>query len=144
MSVQQPDGPDLGSVLGMGDHDVRLRLGDPVSDRLVAGVRWLVYAADGWRLRLRLSGAPRSDCRVRSLTLDLDDGGRSLEELLGRLGLETAGPIEPVPRSEGRMLRCEVAARSGPASLTARVSGGSIRSVTVFDEPPDWTGEARA
>ena len=60
MTVQQPDGPELGSVLGMGDHDVRLRLGDPVSDRLVAGERWLLYAAGQWRLRLRLSEAPRA------------------------------------------------------------------------------------
>lgn len=145
MTVQQPDGPDLGSVMGMGVDDVRLRLGEPVSDQAIGGERWLVYASDRWRLRLRVSqDASGLVPRVRSLTLDVDDAGPDLPPLLRRFGLTATGGAEPVPGSGGRLLRGELLVRGLPASLTANIRGGVIAAITVFDEAPDWRGTSPA
>jgi len=123
----------------MGDDDVRLRLGEPVSDQIIGGDRWLVYSSEKWRLRLRLApvsvGAPPS---VRSLTLDVDDGGSDRGELARGLGLALTGPAEQVPGAAGALLRGEVLANGCASSLTANLRQGAIASVTLFDEPPDW------
>jgi hypothetical protein len=125
--------------MGMGDDDVRRRLGEPMSERAIGGERWLVYSSEYGRLRLRLSpDAAGSMPVVRSLTIDLHDGGRDLSPLLERLGLMTTGPIEPVPGSEGRLLRGEVEASGRRNSLTASLRSGQIVAITVFDEAPDW------
>ncbi len=139
--MRQPDGPDLGSVMGMGEDDVRVRLGEPVSAHAIGGGTWLVYSTEQWRLRVRLS-PPGSGERpvVRSCTLELDEGGANLEECLRRVGLGAVGPIDSPGGSGGNLLRCEVRAGGHPASVTADVRDGTIAAITVFDEAPDWSG----
>lgn len=127
--------------MGMGDEDVRLRFGEPMSARTIGGEDWLVYSADNWRLRLRLS-APRSGGHpvVRSCTLELGDGGSDLKRLLSRVGLAATGVIDSAPESGGALLRCETRLGGRPASVTANVRDGAIAAISVFDEAPDWPG----
>jgi len=129
--------------MGMGDEDVRLRLGEPMSARTIGGEDWLVYSADNWRLRLRLS-APCSGGHpvVRACTLELRDGGSDLGRLLCRVGLAAAGAIDSAPGSGGGLLRCETRVGGHPASVTANVRDGAIAAISVFDEAPDWFGRS--
>ncbi len=140
MTEQQPDAPDLGQVLGMGGEDVRSRLGSPETDRVIGRDRWLVYSTGEWRLRLRLSPAsPATEPVVRSWTFEPTAGGSDLTALLRRLGVVAEGVIDGAPGSAGRLMRCELAHERVPGSLTARLTAGSISSVTAFDEAPDWS-----
>ena len=123
VTEHRPVGPDLGRVLGMGVDDVRARFGSPESDRSLGRDQWIVYATEEWRLRLRCE--PRAGAAapsaVRSWTLDLAAGFPDLPAALETFGLRAIGPVAAPAAAAGRLLRCELEAAGGRASLTARV-----------------------
>ena len=128
----------------MGVDDVRARFGSPESDRSIGRDQWIIYATDEWRLRLRCeppAGAPAPSA-VRSWTLDLAAGFRDLPEALATLGLRAIGPVAACPAAPDRLVRCELEAGGGRASLTARIESGLVRAITAFDEAPDWLEDA--
>ena len=129
---------DLNGLLEETAEAASERLGIAGVDRVLGEDRWMVFEGRGWSLRLRARpkriGGP---ARVRSWTVTFDPGFPSLEAACGALALP------PPPPTAGRgptRLRLPDACSGRTHSLTAVERGGLIRSVTAFDEPPDWRG----
>ena len=138
VTERRPDGPDLGQMLGMGGEDVRSRLGAPDAERTVDGETWLIYRGDGWRLRLRLSSSADAAPTVRSWTCEWSPGAPDLASAARSVGVALEGTADSPPESNGGLLRAGVRGERCSASLTATVRSGRVRTVTVFDEAPDW------
>lgn len=100
----------------------------------------MIFEGAGWSLRLRGSRDSAGDLwLVRSWTVTLEEGPPTLDAACAVLGLS----VEEVDAHGLRLpLLCP---RSGVVhSLTATRRAGRIRSVTGFDEPPDWGREDEA
>lgn len=141
---------DLGGLLGAEAGRVRERLGDPTVERRVGNGRWLVYAGEGVEVRLRTAQAAgdEGDERVRSWTANFDPAPPSLAAACSALGIEPDPPRPGDARAEPEdasgaaprgLRRGLTDPRTGRIdSLTARTVGRRIRSVTAFDEAPEW------
>lgn len=106
----------------------------------------MVYALPGARLRIRIGPIPGRGARVRSWTVTFERGHPSLEAACSALGIrpDPAHPADGRPArspegTAGFLRRGYTDRRSGRVdSLTARMKGGAVVSVTAFDEPPEW------
>lgn len=130
---------DLNGLLEETAEAASERFGIADVDRVLGEDRWMVFVGRGWSLRLRArpkrNGGP---ARVRSWTVTFDPGLPSLEAACSALALPPPAPT--IGRGPIRLRLPTV--RSGRShSLTAVERDGLIRSVTAFDEPPDWGGE---
>lgn len=136
---------DLAGLLGEPEEAVRARLGEPAVVRSVGVERWLVYERDDTSLRLRLAPMHDSAPIVRAWTATFGPGHASFEAACAAVGVTPppgdALDDDPGSReSGGGLIRRPLHDRTAPRthSLTARTRGGRVRSITVFDEPPDW------
>ncbi|MCG8466941.1 MAG: hypothetical protein MJB57_01835 [Gemmatimonadetes bacterium] len=135
--------PDLSGTLQERLPVLETRLGRPVADRTSGADRWILYEGDGWSLRLRARASREGeDARVRSWTVTFDEGFETLSQACTALGLP-AVVAEEVARGDHASLRAPLSsdARGAVCSLTALRRDGRVRSVTVFDEAPDWGPE---
>lgn len=127
--------PDVSELLGAEIDEVFTRFGPALVDRTAGADRWLRFEHPNWTLRLRArSDSVGGHVLVRSWTASFGEGFNTVLDALCALGL-------PPPRSPTRAddLRQPLRDRSGRVnSLTTSVQGGRIRSVSGFDEPPDW------
>lgn len=136
---------DLAGLLGAPEEAVRDRLGEPTAARRVGRERWLVYERNELSLRLRLETLDPSRVLVRSWTATFGPGHASFEAACAAVGV-TPAPADapdagPPARDSGpRLIRRPLpdAETSRVHSLTAHARAGRIRSLTAFDEPPDW------
>lgn len=126
---------DLRDLLGATAEAAIARFGLPAADRRAGGDRWLVFRNSAWSLRLRArprrAGGP---ARVRSWTVAWPAGFDTLGDALRAIGLPGSSTVPdsgalrlPLPDGAGRL-----------HSLTASRREGRIRSISGFDEPPDW------
>ncbi len=107
----------------------------------------MVYEGGDWSLRIRLRpGAGGGLERVRSWTGSFEPGFESLSSACRALGIRPASPAPEDYLDEPTVQRRALPdPRSGAQhTLTARWRGGRLRSLTAFDEPPDWRGEGEA
>jgi len=124
---------------------VRERLGEPAVVRGVGRERWLVYALDDLSLRLRLETGSEAAV-VRSWTVTFRPGQPSFEGACEAVGVRPSpgDDLDGTGRRRGAsgpgMIRRRLpdASTARIHSLTARTRAGRIRSLTAFDEPPDW------
>ena len=130
---------DLGGLIGETAAAATERLGRPAADRATGEDRWMLFEREGWTVRLRLSPVG-GGARVRSWTARHDRGFSTLEDACRALSLSPAPAREGDLPAEPRLLRRALPAPGGGTvhSLTAGVRAGLIRSLTAFDEPPDW------
>jgi len=101
----------------------------------------MVYEGDFGSLRVRVTplGTGGEPC-VRSWTLAFrPPAPTTLEAACKALGIRPADEVAPPPRSSTLLRRPLPNLATGEIhSLTAVRREGAIRSVTAFDEPPDW------
>lgn len=136
---------ELAGLLGEPEEVVRGRLGEPAVARSVGLERWLVYERAGTSLRLRLAPVQGSVPVARSWTAAFEPGHISLDAACRAVGVTPAPGDAPdddsaSERPGGGMLRRPLHDSSAARihSLTAHTRGGRVRSLTAFDEPPDW------
>ena len=133
---------DCAGLIGLGEAELKSRLGEPVTRRTVGSDAWLIF--DSPDLQLRVRCAPNGDgrtLRVASWTASFESGFDTLGGAARSVGLwPIAAPDEsadcvvmPLVR---RPLPCP--ARGTVYSLTATVRHGRFTRVSVFDEEPDW------
>lgn len=133
---------DLDGLLGVREEAVRDRLGEPAVDRRIGPERWLVYERADLTLQLRLEGGVvAAPSLVRSWTVTFATARDSLEDACDAVGVTPAAgdSLDAFPAAPGMLRRPLPDAATGRVySLTARARAGRIRSLTAFDEPPDW------
>lgn len=132
---------DLDGLLGAREEAVRDRLGEPAVDRRVGHERWLVYERADLTIRLRLESVAAVRALVRSWTVTFAPARDSLEDACDAVGVTPAAgdSLDALPSAAGMIRRpLPDAATGGVHSLTARARAGRVRSLTAFDEPPDW------
>jgi len=159
--------PALAGLLESTVEVATARFGPATTERVLGQDRWVMYRGSGWSLRVRArQSSPGVPARVRSWTVAFEEGYESLADACEALGLRPVilGPRPPdvssaepcssaEPRSSAQLpsgaepptlLRCALRddRSSRVHSLTASRGPGGIRSVTAFDEPPDWESEA--
>ncbi|WP_419163183.1 hypothetical protein [Candidatus Palauibacter sp.] len=113
------------------------RFGRAIADRRVGEDRWLRFEGSDWSVRLRArSERPGAPARIRSWTVAFLHGFDTVEGAMRAAGLPPpasragagAGPLRlPLSDGAGRL-----------HSLTASLRDGRIRSISGFDERPDW------
>lgn len=147
MTPNQP-ALDLADLLGASEEAVRDRLGEPTAATRLGPEHWLVYERGELSLRVRLETLDPSRVLVRSWTVTFGPGHASFEAACDAVGVtpaaadardeHDAGP--PVDASGPRLIRRPLPDTAGPRvhSLTAHARAGRIRSLTAFDEAPDW------
>lgn len=136
----------LAGLLGRTVPEVLGGLGEPDTSRSAGGDRWLIYAREEGRLRIRTVDHGGGDVRVASWIFTWRRGRATLREALEPLGLWPAGaPDVPASGLETPLVRRALPA--GPEadgeererhSLTASAEEGRFVRIAAFDEPPDW------
>lgn len=135
--------PDLGGILGETVERVIARLGPPATDRSVGGERWLVFETPIGPLRARATAGPgEREARLNSWTLSFDAPFADIDRAAGALGLDPEPPTREDLAVEGALARRGLPIGGTLASLTAAGAPGAFRSLTAFDEAPDWRTEA--
>ena len=131
--ARRTPGFDVRDLLGARAEAALERFGQPVADRRAGRDRWLVFEGPGGSLRLRARPRrPGASARIRSWTATFRHGFDTLADALRALGLEEPAPPPGVLRLPLR----DAAGRVH--SLTASTRDGRVRSVSGFDEPPEW------
>lgn len=124
-------------LLGETAESALERFGTAEVDRALGEDRWMVFEGAGWSLRLR--ARPErfgAHAVVRSWTVSFDRGFESLADALAALGLPEIG----TGADPGSLRLPLTDARGRVHSLTADERAGRVRSITAFDEPPEWLG----
>ncbi|WP_420446981.1 hypothetical protein [Candidatus Palauibacter sp.] len=130
--------PDVRGLLGAPLEIAFERYGRAGADRVAGLDRWLRFEGPGWSLRLRARpGGDGGPARVRSWTAAFARGFDTMADAQRALGLPT--PKRPAATAASGDLRRPLRDEAGRVhSLTAVLRAGRIRSVSGFDEPPDW------
>jgi hypothetical protein len=135
--------PDLGGILGEKVDRAIARLGPPAADRSVGGGRWLVFETLPGTLRARAAAAsPRGDARIESWTLSFGAPFADIDRTAAALGLDPEPPTPEDLDVDGPLARRGLRTGDTLASLTAAGAPGAFRSLTAFDEAPDWRTDA--
>lgn len=144
--MSEPPTLPLRGMVGRTAESAKELLGEPSAERRIGADRWLVYRYPTLIVRLRCRRAPGcEEDRVASWTATFGTARTSLREAAGPLGLWPACAPDARAGARDGLLRRALAdpAAAMPRSLTASVRQGSIRTISVFDEPPEWTGPER-
>ena len=128
---------DLNGLLGETAETLSERFGVVAVDRVLGEDRWMVFEGAGWSLRIRARPQRTGGtAHVRSWTVTFE---RPTFATLRAACLALALPVdEASPDSEPLRTPLPDLSSGLTHSLTAVERAGFIRSVTGFDEPPDW------
>ncbi|UCG75081.1 MAG: hypothetical protein JSV95_10070 [Gemmatimonadota bacterium] len=130
----------LGRAIGRPVELLVASLGEPAARRRVGESLWLVFDAPDGILRVRGRVGSRG-ATVASWSLTFRNGPVTLRAATEPLGLWPACGPEAAEGGDDEPLLLRAVPGGGDGGLcsfTASIRGGRIRTVALFDEPPEW------